>query len=271
MFFQGQEWDGVRNRFSDDKVIPGFAYNRGNFRFEKSADIWLGEPLRAWVIFRGQVADLDGDGDMDDYAPDSGTDQWGPEGTEGGVDKILWNVGGKLFVESPFGDEAFNHNTDFADVNGDGHLDIITTGNGTKESDERCIELEPEVAIKNQAFKVLTQIKLNDGNGGFTIGQEFCQKGFSFKDEASQRLGIPGNINYLAATIQFADYDNDGQLDYFQGGNKGSGDFILWNNTGLYRYAHEFYSFHGYVKEDLEWKPEEQWGAGEEPADPLNK
>jgi len=271
MFFHGQEWDYNRERFSDAKRIPGFAYNRGNFRFEKSADIWLGEPLQAWTIFRGQVADLDGDGDMDMYAPDSGTDQWTSEGTEGGLDKILWNVGGKLFVETPFADEGFNHNTDFADVNGDGHLDIITAGNGTKESDARCIELEPEIALTGQVFKVLTQVKLNDGNGGFTIGQEFCQKGFTFKDEASQRLGLPGNLYYLAATIQFADYDNDGQVDYFQGNAKGSGDFILWNNKGLYRYAHEFYAFHGYVKEDLEWKPVEQYGAGTEPADPLNK
>jgi len=210
---------------------------------------------------------------MDVYAPDQGTDQWTPgEGTPGGLDKILWNVDGKLFVDdSHVSFDQFNHNTDIADVNGDGHLDIITSTNGTVESDARCFELEPEIVAKNQVFKVLTQVKLNDGNGGFTIGQEFCQKGFTFKDEASQRLGLPGNLYYLAATIQFADYDNDGQVDYFQGGNKGSGDFILWNNTGLYRYAHEFYAFHGYVKEDLQWKPVEQYGAGTEPADPLNK
>ena len=135
----GGTWD-----VNGGDVVPGFAYNKGNFNFEIEADIWLGEKFETWSFYKNRIADYDGDGDMDIFVADGGLDVWTDGGAPGAKDAMLWNVDGKFFVdrgnENTWGFNGFTHQMDTADVNNDGHPDLVVGYGTTQYTIDHCVD-----------------------------------------------------------------------------------------------------------------------------------
>ena len=251
----GAKWDGDVNYFANATITPGFAYNKGNFKFEKTNDIWLGDEFETWSFYKNRIADFDGDGDMDIYVADGGWDVWDAGYAPGAPDAMLWNVDGKLFVDrgsqDTWGFNGFSHQTDIADVNGDGHMDLVTGYGSTQYTHDYCTERMPD-SYKNQVFKDLVRIMINDGTGSFT-SQSHCTATRVLTDEARDRLGADQYNDRAAATLLLADFDGDGNIDYFQGDHGYADDFIAWGNGSTIEFDN-FYSFDGFTPQDVDNK-----------------
>ena len=92
---------------------------------------------------------------------------------------------------------------------------------------------------------------LNDGTGTFTTSQNYCDTNITLTDEARDRLGIDPYYNRAAATLLLADFDGDGNVDYFQGDLGFADDFIAWGNGSTIEFDN-FYSFDGFTPQDVE-------------------
>ena len=251
----GGVWDGSTNFFANRTITPGFAYNKGNFKFQKTNDIWLGEKLETYTFYMARVADFDSDGDMDIWQGDTGWDVWDAGYAPGAPDAMLWNVNGKFFVdygtEDTWGFNGFNHQTDIADIDNDGDMDIVSSYGHTQYNNDFCTAQEGSSWTNNSFWRQLSRVMLNDGTGTFTTSQNYCDTNITLTDEARDRLGIDPYYNRAAATLLLADFDGDGNVDYFQGDLGFADDFIAWGNGSTIEFDN-FYSFDGFTPQDVE-------------------
>jgi len=134
---------------------------------------------------RLRVADLNGD-NYDDIVTGAG-------------DVYLNNQDNSFTSSFTFG--AINRQTSLGDADGDGDLDLLVLNQSTAP-----------------------KLYLNDGSGGFTLGQTFTQQQAFFNDTASA----------------FADFDGDGDKDIVIGG--WGQDAEVWENDGT-----GTYTFNGYL------------------------
>ncbi len=134
---------------------------------------------------RLRVADLNGD-NYDDIVTGAG-------------DVYLNNQDNSFTSSFNFG--TINRQTALGDADGDGDLDLL---------------------VLNQS--IAPKLYLNDGSGGFTLGQTFTQQQTTFNDTA----------------VAFADFDGDGDQDIVLGG--WGQDAEVWENDGT-----GTYSFNGYL------------------------
>ncbi|MEO1717588.1 MAG: FG-GAP-like repeat-containing protein [Planctomycetota bacterium] len=136
------------------------------------------------------LGDIDGDGDLDIVFANVGWSKFPPG------DKVLINDGTGVFTDEsasriPFVNE-FSLDADFADIDGDGDLDIITA------------------RIAGGVSRPAS-VLINDGKGTFTDESE------SF---------IPADVQGVGIDIELLDLDHDGVLDIYIGTHTPS-DFIL--------------------------------------------
>lgn len=152
--------------------------------------------MRDWMICDVALVDLDGDGALDLYFS-----AW-MHGSH-----ILFNRGGefsgKAHVELPRSGEACAASTAFADVDGDGYLDIVT-GGATFES----WFFYPAPAVN--------RLWMNKGGGRF---------------ESEALPGPEGDT----LTLLFTDLDGDGRADLLVGNDFDEPDRIFMNRGGRLR------------------------------------
>ncbi len=136
------------------------------------------------------LGDIDGDGDLDLVFANVGWSNFPPG------DKILVNDGTGVFADEsvsriPFVNE-FSLDADFADIDGDGDLDLIT-------------------ARIAGGLSRPASVLINDGEGNFT--------------EASESF-IPSDIQGIGIDVELLDLNHDGTLDLYIGCHLPS-DFVL--------------------------------------------
>jgi FG-GAP-like repeat len=149
-----------------------------------------------------QVAagDIDGDGDLDLFVPDS----WAIQ-----ADALYVQVSPGVYVDEGaerIGSSSRAGAARMGDLNGDGHLDIVATDWG---------QAPPR-------SPGLGQIYINDGLGRFTLSEG------ALPAELSETGTGPIDLDLL-------DFDDDGDLDMLLASRVG--DSILLSNDGLGRYS----------------------------------
>ncbi len=168
--------------------------NDGNLVFaDDSAK--LGGGKTGWIR-QVAIGDIDGDGDLDIFAPDA----WGA------ADALYVNDGKGTFSNEAATRTGGSHSragsTRFGDVDADGDLDLIIGDWGTAP---------PKGAWSAHLF-------LNDGKGNFTA--------------ADRRLPTPVKPNGTGPVdVDLLDIDGDFDLDVLFDGHNGS--MQLWTNDGL--------------------------------------
>jgi hypothetical protein len=166
----------------------------GTPRFTEVSDAALGgfqSRLRQVAI-----GDVDGDGDLDLYAPGS----WGE------VDALFINNGQGAFADEaaerlPAGLASRAGATRLGDLDGDGDLDLVVTDWG---------QTPPYTAGTAHLY-------VNDGSGHFT-------------DAADQFPSAPDGLGTAPVDVDVLDVDNDADLDLIL--NNRDGRNLLWINEG---------------------------------------
>ncbi len=158
--------------------------------------IAAGTPFTPVYVSSVSFADVDGDGDMDVLI--SGEDG----GVVSGISELYLNngAGGFTLDAGTTFPGLRNGHHEFADVDGDGDLDVIFVGSGNSG--------------------LLTELYINNGMGNFTLSvQPFIPIG-GFSD------------------VKFADIDGDGDLDVLMSGSDGvTGQSYLYKNDGSGNYT----------------------------------
>lgn len=163
--------------------------NDGTGRFVDNTEAAIG--MRSAEETReADLGDIDGDGDLDIVFANVGWSKFPPG------DKILINDGTGVFADEsvsriPFINE-FSLDADFADIDNDGDLDIVTA------------RLAGGVGRPATVF-------INDGEGNFT-------------DES--QLYIPAGVQGIGIDVELLDLNHDGTLDLYIGCHMPS-DFVL--------------------------------------------
>lgn len=156
------------------------------------------------------IGDINDDGSLDIVAVGQQRDT--PFGVQGG---IFTNDGTGNFIRksnSPFL-HGFMASIDFGDIDGDGDLDMLYT------------------ASNNAATVFQNGVVVNDGNGNFTFGNK-------------QRYPTPPANNRGGF---FADFNNDGLLDYFMvgsGANSYAAVYFQHSNTTFVEAKESFAPYH---------------------------
>ncbi len=152
-----------------------------------------GPQLPFWYIAgRFKFGDVDSDGDDDVFIMGTHVDNWTIS-----ISRLYLNDGDGNYTNISFPYLKYvNGDAAFADVNGNGYLDLIVSSYG------------------DSGFNNGTKLLFNDGLGNFAIGSTFP--------------------DYENGTTVFADIDNDDDLDLFLTGNSSSGAVLsrLYKNNG---------------------------------------
>ena len=204
--------------------------NTGGGSFAAGQVLFRNDPLLGHVAFDGQLADVNGDGCNDAVVADGSSEAWISFG----------DCSGNFGPPSPvaMGDEVLSLR--LLDLNGDGHLDIVTTGFPVFE----------DPTLGNTAGNCLS-VAFGDGLGNFGPARTYVGTGFSYSqseadfngdgkpdivtvspdtDTASvfindgsggfgfpqgEWLGLPGDhvINSFLSSPSFSDLNNDGNPD----------------------------------------------------------
>ena len=204
------------------------------------------------------TGDYDGDGDQDVFL--SGFDE-----TTGATTAIYLNNGAGSFTPTPdVLAPLVQMETDWADYDGDGDLDIIYMGYDPDPIAKLAF-------VKNQGSFVLTDtltlpnvmsgtLKWCDYNGDtkpdiFVTGFSTLDKSFFLKNTGSgfvtEFKGIPG---FTESSADFADYDNDGDEDLLIAGLVGSSrQMRIYDNDGTGNFTLSSHSFTGLADAEVHW------------------
>jgi len=194
----------------DPALVPWrFYVNRGG-RFEEAA-ARLGLDVAAWGVGCA-VGDVDGDG-FDDLFVTTAT----------GADRLLRNRRGRGFadrtVAAGLGEPGFSTGALFADLDGDGDLDLFVTRylDESRPPPGPCRWRGLEVACGPNGYpRGEPRLYLNDGSGRFVA--------------ATPEAGIAGHAGYGLAAISL-DADLDGRPDLFVA-NDSSPNHLFLNRGG---------------------------------------
>ena len=192
-----------------DVIVPNYAgffiqgtaqplliyFNDGDANFTDVSSTTVGNYIGR--IRQVAIGDIDGDGDLDIYAPD------GWNGIGGRPDALFINQGDGTFIDEaeirlPNG-QAFAGGVRFGDLDNDGDLDIfIADGYG-----------------QGPGYGGVARLLINDGTGVFTDASE----------------GLPtAHVGFDPDDVDFIDFDGDFDLDVLI--NMHSGKSSLWRNEG---------------------------------------
>ncbi len=214
---------------------------------------------------RVYFADIDGDGDLDNFSPSYGT-MYFARNIGNAQNPVFANV-----LTNPFGLSAVPSfsGMDFVDIDNDGDLDIYQVNestvyfyknNGTSttpsfgspvEVSDISSDLKRILGWNTTAGDVVPEIQIridfvdidNDGDqdlfaGGYSGNILFFRNtgtnsSPSFAPMQTNPFGFTGNGTYQFAFPSFADIDNDGDLDGFvTTGNSSPGGLRFFRNTG---------------------------------------
>ncbi|WP_242119523.1 T9SS type A sorting domain-containing protein [Aestuariivivens sediminicola] len=218
----------VNDDGSQDLVLTGFS-SEGRI-----AELWINDgsgtftlnefaPFSDVSVGDVNLVDIENDGDLDVLISGYNT-------ASGRISEVYKNDGTgafTLFTSSPAFDPVDEGDVDLADVNGDGYLDLVLTGDtGPSE---------------------FSGLFLNDGTGKF-IKNTFASNVFlDLRDSDADIADVNGdgypdvliNGRYESATREAELYTNDGTGNFqlerdtpFIGGNAGTVDFLDYDNDG---------------------------------------
>jgi hypothetical protein len=208
------------------EVQVAVAINNGDFTFREGGnEVWVDDAAKAISPFyMVYVRDFDGDGDLDIYSANAGPDKPMPYGYyPGEPSMMLWNMGGKFFVdkgtELTWNNMGFTHQSDVHDIDNDGDLDLILGEQGN---------LPREICGTESNLVGMIRVLLNDGNGGFSIGQEMCLGTYVTGGEGT---GSPIEFwDDFQAGLEVMDLDGDGYGDIMSGDSGFAHDYVLYND-----------------------------------------
>jgi len=197
--FTGDGWldVAVANRGSDDVIV--FA-NDGSSHFSLFSVTSIGvNSTPRYVV----SSDFDGDGDIDAATSNWSAHEDDPEGYSGGSAAVLLNDGAGNLVLSE--EHIFLRTSclDIADLNGDGHVDIIAP------------HWDPEVGSSGPG---IASILKNNGDGTFAEVTE-----------------VP--IGNLPRGIDVGDLDNDGDIDFAISNMGNDNSVTIVENLGNFTFA----------------------------------
>ena len=226
--------------------------NMGNGTFSPGATI--GESGSFNSLQAGQLADVNGDGCLDAIVADANGQVWISEGDCAGNFTFTGSV--------PMGDS--NVSLAVVDMNGDGHLDIVTTTAPLLDGD----------GLGDVAGNMLT-VAIGDGKGNFTSGRDYVGTGMSYSfaiadfngdghpdavsaspdtdtatvwmNDGSGGFGFPqgewigtsGPLNNPVAPPSFVDVNGDGKPDVVTLNEGYNGEYLITTmlNDGTGRFA----------------------------------
>ena len=217
----GTRWDHDENGggFLNDTAKMSVYLGNGDFTFTYSKNSWMGNEAEAITVYRAHNADFDGDGDIDFAVATTGWDAGTFDGEE---NFMLWNTNGKLFKDTGTNTThnymGFTHQSDIADVDNDGDMDIVWWDLGGKDVRSACGE-------NGNTMRVLK----NDGAGSFT-GTTYCLTPYQRADGSYK--------SYWTIAIRMADMNGDGFVDIVTGewGNYGEDRVVFNNGDGTFNF-----------------------------------
>ena len=169
--------------------------------------------LPQWNLGAADWGDIDGDGDLDIAI-------MGYDGNTGVTDVFINNGNGTFTAANAGLAQVYTGDLHFADINGDGNLDIGVTG----------------VDLLNSVD--LAKLYLGDGNGNFS--------------EVTNVSLPPMNYGH----IKFADYDNDGDTDFVLSGWNDVTNLAytkIWENNGNGGFVEQSLNLPQLWLGDVEW------------------
>lgn len=171
-------------------VFAGGAYDGVHVKHIDAVGSWSDMDLENGSMFMQacNFADIDNDGQLDAFGchDDALSRIWKGNGSDLDIDETLIDLTNYDFSDYPNTDHSGNYGTVFSDFDQDGDVDLTIA---------KCRQ------FVNDPFdpRRVNQIWLNNGDGSFS--------------EVAEERGLV--LNEQSWTVDYADYDNDGDFDCF--------------------------------------------------------
>ena len=248
-------WGDYDNDGDLDFVV--FGRNASNTRLTKlyrndGSDTFNEVSAGFMGVFSGSAnwGDYDNDGDLDLLLTGRNSDE---RTNYNGITKIYKNNGDGTFTDTPYGLAQFSMGeAEWADFDYDGDLDIVIVGRDNATS-TRLYIYRNDGGSFTKTFDYLNGVS----SGSLTLGDydndgdmdiAFTGSGSgektrvltnngSYNFTAIDLLGLGVNYGLRYSTIEFADYDNDGDLDILTTG------LPTVDGSGSYNFDREIYLF----------------------------
>ena len=171
-------------------VFSGGAYDGVHVKHIDAVGVWSDMSLENGSMFMQacNFADIDNDGQLDVFGchDDALSRMWKGNGSDLDIDATLIDLTDYDFSNYPNTDHSGNYGTVFSDFDHDGDVDLTIA---------KCRQ------FVNDPFdpRRINQIWMNNGDGTWT--------------EVAEERGLV--INEQSWTVDYADYDNDGDFDCF--------------------------------------------------------
>jgi hypothetical protein len=218
-------------------VSPAIFYrNDGTDSFTNAGALGVTAFSKGSVDF----ADYDHDGDLDLLA--SGTNNGGATGS---FTRIYRNEGGTFADISAGMIGTYRGEARWADLDGDGDLDVITTGRTNLSYATRFLVYENNAgsfaeAVNTNIGDYDARLAVgdydNDGDLDILVSYDFPSETRLLENQGNFGFDVidstlDGLLDFGGASVDFVDFDNDGDLDALLTGNDGSSQVsVLYEN-----------------------------------------
>jgi hypothetical protein len=171
-------------------VFSGGAYDGVHVKHIDAVGVWSDMSLENGSMFMQacNFADIDNDGQLDAFGchDDALSRMWKGNGSDLDIDATLIDLTDYDFSDYPLTDHSGNYGTVFSDFDHDGDVDLTIA---------KCRQFINDPLDPRR----INQIWMNNGDGTWT--------------EVAEERGLV--INEQSWTVDYADYDNDGDFDCF--------------------------------------------------------